>query len=167
MGRADLLPMAGMGLITAVLAPSLLLLTRHHRVWRPLSYPASIALPFFVLLHGTITIGSDLVMPDTAERIGLAVLLLTGAIVFWLPVLGTARRLDDFGRCVYLYLGAPSLDLAGVIIVARGDSGGGLAMIVAMLPIGLAAVILTWRALHTEETAEQARTVTEGSLRNG
>jgi len=85
-----------------------------------------------------------------------AAVLLGCAAVFWHPVVGSTGRLDAIGRSVYLFLAAPSLDLAAVVVVAQGDSAGGLAMIVAMLPIGLAAVAYMWRWLVTEEAAARA-----------
>jgi hypothetical protein len=42
-------------------------------------------------------------------------------VVFWMPVLGTRRRLRDAGRAVYLFLAGPLLDLVGVWLVATGD----------------------------------------------
>jgi hypothetical protein len=54
---------------------------------------------------------------------------------------------------VYLFLAGPLLDLAGVWLVARGDRAGGLAMVVGMLPIGVAALVVTWRWVVGEEKA--------------
>jgi hypothetical protein len=155
MGLHEIVHMAAMGLITSVLAPSAILLSRPWLRWRVLSWPAAVALPFFLVLHGTVMIWMEISEPAPLEHAGMDALLFVGAIAFWLPVLGSVRRLDPIGRCVYLYLAAPTLDLAGVVIVARGDSAGGLAMIVGMLPIGLAAVALTWRLLQEDE--ERAR----------
>jgi hypothetical protein len=47
----------------------------------------------------------------------------------------------------------PAMDLAGVFVVLHGDAAGGLAMIVAMLPVGCAAVATTWHWLVTEQPA--------------
>jgi cytochrome c oxidase assembly factor CtaG len=152
----EIVHIAAMGLITSVLAPAVILLSRGLLRWRVLSWPAAVALPFFLVLHGTVMIWMDVSEPPPLEHTGLDALLFVGAIVFWLPVLGYGRRLDPIGRCVYLYLAAPTLDLAGVVIVARGDSAGGLAMIAGMLPIGLAAVALTWRLLQQDEARARA-----------
>jgi hypothetical protein len=45
----------------------------------------------------------------------------------------------------------PALDLPGVWLVARGDGPGGIAMILAMSPLGLTALALTWRWVREEE----------------
>lgn len=151
---SGVLPMALAGLATSGLAPALLLITGRGRSgwdWDRLALPAVLTLPLFAVLHAATMIlmaGQDLPAP---VELPLHALLLLGAIVFWLPVLGTRRRLPDPGRTVYLFLAAPTLDLAGVWIIARGDTAGGLAMIVAMLPIGLAAIGVTWRWIVREE----------------
>jgi cytochrome c oxidase assembly factor CtaG len=143
--------MAGMGLLTSTVAPLLVVATRRRFGWWALSWPAVVAMPFFLVLHGTLMIEMDAVERTEWLHVLVDASLVVAAIVFWLPVLGTRRRLDSIGRCVYLFLAAPTLDLAGVVIVARGNSAGGLAMIVGMLPIGLTAVVLTWRHLREEE----------------
>jgi hypothetical protein len=152
----DLLPMAGMGAITSVLAPGLLLATRGRPLWRRLSLPAAVVLPVFVLLHGTITVGMCMLSTGMVTDAVLHLLLLAGAVAFWLPVLGEASTLGPAGRSVYLFLAAPTLDLAGVLVVATGNTAGGLAMIVAMLPIGIAAVLICWRWIVAEELAVRA-----------
>jgi hypothetical protein len=71
--------------------------------------------------------------------------LLVAAVLFWLPVAaGTRHRLDDLGRCLYLFLATPLLDLPAVAVVAAGRSAQGLAVIVGMLPLGVAAAAVTW-----------------------
>lgn len=149
-----IVPMAACGAVTSMLAPGLVLLSHHtERVWDwdRLALPAAAALPLFVAGHATITITlANVDLPDVSAMC-LHVLLLLGAIVYWLPVLGRRHRLSDPARSAYLFLSAPVLDLAGVWLVAQGDSPGGLAMIVAMLPIGLMAVVVTWRWISREE----------------
>jgi cytochrome c oxidase assembly factor CtaG len=156
MGVGELVHMAGMGLLTSAVAPLLILAGRRRTSWRALSWPAAVALPFFVGLHAAITLGMEAVERTLWLHLLVDAILVSGAVVFWLPVLGTERRLDPLARCVYLFLAAPSLDLAGVVVVARGDSAGGLAMIVAMLPIGVVAVALTWQQLRAEESTARA-----------
>lgn len=149
----DAAHMAEMGLFTSVVAPVLVLALRRRTTWGPLSWPAYTALPMFVLLHGAITLWMHAHEPPPLIHLLLHGLLLLGGVVFWLPVLAGRHRLDPAGRTVYLFLGAPALDLAGVIVVATGDSVGGLTMIVAMLPIGLVAVALAWRWIVDDERA--------------
>jgi cytochrome c oxidase assembly factor CtaG len=142
--------MAGMGALVSLLAPALVLATRHRFRWSP----GWGALPAFVALHAALMLWMDVREPVLPVHLVLETLLVAGAVLFWLPVLG-AGRLDDTARCVYLFLATPSLDLPAVVIVARGHAAGGLSMIVAMLPIGLAAVVLTWRYLLAEERSVQ------------
>jgi cytochrome c oxidase assembly factor CtaG len=161
----ELIHMAGMGLLTSVAAPLLTLAGRRTVVLRRLVLPAWLTLPAFLGLHAAVTITMGAHEPTPPMHLLLDGLLLAGAIVFWRPVLGAPeQRLDDVGRCVYLFLAAPSLDLPAVVLVARGDAPGGLAMIVAMLPIGLAAVVLTWRALAAEEAAVRRHETTSAGL---
>jgi hypothetical protein len=147
-----MLHMATMGLVVAVFAPALLVvLIRAFPQLERATVPAAVALPGFVVLHAAVTVFADRgpVPPllDTAAQVAL----LVGAMLFWAPVLGVRRRLPDAGRVVYLYLAIPLLDLAGVWLVAVGDSPGGLSMIVGMLPMGVAAVVLTWNWISREE----------------
>jgi hypothetical protein len=155
-----IVPMAASGASVSLLAPGLILLPRRLGLpwdWDRLALPARVALPVFVVGHAVIMIGMAAVDLPEALDVPLHGLLVLGAILFWLPVLGRRCRLSDPGRTAYLFLAAPSLDLAGVWIVATGNSRGGLAMIVAMLPIGLAAVAITWRWMAREESlARQA-----------
>lgn len=166
-GMAVIWPMAVMGLITSVAAPALVLLLRRRprleALLRPLRWSAPVALVAYVLLHGLITIGLDAHPLGTLGSVGAHLVLLLGAIAFWLPVLGS-RHIDAGARAVYLFVGAPALDLAGVIVVARGNASGGLAMIVAMLPVGLVAVILAWQWVAQEEAvARQAESLPDAA----
>lgn len=151
---ADTVEMAVMGLLTSLVAPALILGTRRvvpswH--WDRLALPAWVVLPAFLVAHagGTILMSRyELTVPVSLTLHGV---LLLGAVLFWLPVFGSRHRLSDPARTAYLFLAAPSLDLGAVWVIATGDSRGGLAMIVAMLPIGLTAVVSTWRWIAREE----------------
>lgn len=159
-GAAAVWPMVVMGVLTSVAAPGLVLLLRRwqrcHVLVQPLSWPAPVALVAYVLLHGVITVGLDAHPLGTAASVTAHLALLLGAIAFWLPVLGP-DHLDPAARAVYLFVGAPALDLAGVMVVARGNTAGGLAMIIAMLPVSLAAVVLAWQWIsHEEAVARRA-----------
>jgi hypothetical protein len=147
-----MLHMAIMGLMVSAIAPALLLvLIRAFPQLDRCTVPAAVALPGFVGLHAAVTVYADrnpVPSPlDTAAHLAL----LVGAMLFWAPVLGVRRRLPDAGRMAYLYLALPLLDLAGVWLVAVGDSPGGLSMIVGMLPMGVAAVAVTWNWISREE----------------
>ncbi|MFY9808348.1 MAG: hypothetical protein WCC38_10690 [Pseudonocardiaceae bacterium] len=144
--------MAMMGLLVSVLAPALLvLLSRAFPQLDRWTVPAAVALPGFVALHAAVTVytcgGTVAPLIDTATHLAL----LAGAMLFWAPILGIRRRLPDAGRMLYLYVALPLLDLAGVWLVAVGDSPGGLSMIVGMLPMGVAAVAITWNWISREE----------------
>jgi cytochrome c oxidase assembly factor CtaG len=144
--------MAAMGLLVAVVAPTLLLvLGRAVPRLDRWTLPAAVALPGFITLHATVTVYTDrapLPLPlDTATQFAL----LCGAMLFWAPVLGVRRRLPDAGRMLYLYTAIPLLDLTGVWLVAVGDSPGGLSMITGMLPMGMATVAITWNWINREE----------------
>ncbi|WP_344400105.1 hypothetical protein [Streptomyces longisporus] len=153
---AEVAAMAVSGLLVSAVVPAAIHATRHRAVWSRLSVPAAAALPGFAALHAVIALagqrGDSLV-----THVLLEMLLLGGAVLFWLPVLGERHRLSDPARSVYLYLAMPLLDLPGVAMVALGHVAGGLAMITAMLPIGLAALRITWRWVTTEERLAQAQ----------
>jgi cytochrome c oxidase assembly factor CtaG len=156
---SDVVEMAVMGALTSVVAPILVLGT--GRVlpswdWDRLAVPASVALPLFLVLHAGGTILLNSVSLSAPVALVWHVALVLGAVLFWLPVLGSRHRLTDPGRTAYLFLAAPSLDLGAVWVIASGDAPGGLAMIVAMLPIGLVAVVSTWRWIVREERAATA-----------
>lgn len=152
MMAGHMLHMATMGLVVAVLAPALLVVL--IRVFPQLdraTVPAAVALPGFVVLHAALTVFADRrPMPAPLDTAAQAALLAC-AMLFWAPVLGVRRRLPDAGRMLYLYLALPLLDLAGVWLVAVGDSPGGLSMIVGMLPMGVTAVTVTWSWISREE----------------
>jgi hypothetical protein len=155
-----IVPMALSGASVSLLAPILILLPEYTGLpwdWDRIALPARWALPLFLVGHAVIMIGMTQFDLSGALEVCLHVVLVLGAIEFWLPILGRRRRLSDPVRSAYLFLAAPTLDLAGVWIVAVGDSPGGLAMIVAMLPIGVAAVLITWRWMAREESLARDR----------
>lgn len=118
--------------------------------FRPFVHAAA-ALPLFIVGHATVMIFMASAEPPPLLDLSLHGLVLAMAIAFWLPVLGVRRRLSDPGRSAYLFLTTPTLDLAGVWIIIRGDSPGGLAMITGMFPIGLSAIVVTWRWISPEQ----------------
>jgi cytochrome c oxidase assembly factor CtaG len=158
---AHLLHMASMGLLVSVVAPALAVAAARVPALDRLAVPAVLALPGFTVLHAALTLTIDAPGAEVgpASLTGAHLVLLVGAVLFWMPVLGVRRRLPDAGRMVYLFLAGPLLDLAGVWLVAQGDTAGGLAMIVGMLPIGIAAIAVAWRwMLREERAAAVART---------
>ena len=145
-----------MGLLVSVAPPAVILPTRRYYDWHAFSVPAWFALPAFVVVHGAIMLTMDDVESRPLLSYPVHTALFLGAVMFWLPVLGRVRRLSEAGRCVYLFVAAPTLDLAGVVMVAQGKAVGGLSMIVGMLPIGLITVWLTWRWVVADERSVRA-----------
>lgn len=147
----DTLEMAVMGLDVAVVAPALYFATRRWIRWdRLYVLPAAAILVAFWVVHAAITIGMAYVMPPPFLDVSFHIALIVSSVAFWLPVIGK-HRLSEAGQMAYLFIAMPALDLAGVWIVAQGDAGGGLAMIVGMLPLGVWAIWLSWRWMSREE----------------
>ncbi|WP_245979856.1 hypothetical protein [Streptomyces diacarni] len=151
--------MAGTGLLLSAVLPGLLLAARGWLPWdgaaRRLSPPPGAALSGFVLAHAAVTLAESFLAPGTVARSAMYAVLVAAGLAFWLPVLGPGRRLSDAERCLYLFVAAPLLDVPVVATLARGHAAGGLAMIVGMLPVGLAAAALTWRWVTAEERGRQ------------
>ena len=147
---ADIVGWFVTGLITSVVAPALLTATRRWSSWRYLALPPGVACGGFIVLHAVITYALAR-RPGPAPWLALHIPLLLGALAFWLPVLGTSNRLRDPVRVLYLFLSAPPLDLAAVMVIVLGDQPGGVAMLVGMLPAALIAVAVTWRWMNDEE----------------
>lgn len=146
---------AAMGLSGFVLAagvPGVVWLTRRTPLWERVSIPPGVALPLLVLLHAWVML-ADLVRPmPAAVTLVSELVLLSAAVTFWVPVVACTRhRLSDTGRCLYLFLAAPLLDIPALGVIAAGHSAEGLAMIVGMLPLAIAAAALTWSWINREE----------------
>ena len=145
--------MAEMGLLTSVAAPLIAAQPRRGR-WRwmdALTPPATPTFLGFLLLHAVIVLAMAYGLVPGVWNQPAHGLLLAASVLFWLPVLGTRRRISDPARTVYLFLSMPPLDLPAVWVIARGDAPGGLAMIVAMMPVGLTAIVVTVRWMRREE----------------
>jgi hypothetical protein len=147
----DVAHMGVMGLLTSVVAPGLVLATRPVVRWHRVPAPPALVLPLFVLLHGALTIVMGLRPLSVVTDTLLHGLLVVAAAVFWLPVLVPRPGFPEPARGVYLFLAAPSLDLAAVFLVIAGREPAGLAMIVGMMPLCLAAVAVAWRWIVREE----------------
>lgn len=147
----EIVHMGVMGLLTSVVAPALVLATRSSIRWHRVPAPPLVVLPLFVLLHGFLTIVMGLRPLSTVTDLLLHGLLVIAAAVFWLPVLVPRPGFPESARGVYLFLAAPSLDLAAVFLVIDGHEPGGLAMIVGMMPLCLAAVAVAWQWIVREE----------------
>lgn len=152
--------MAEMGASTSIAAPALIVMSRimpsrsRLRRLRLSLPPAWASLVIFLVVHSAITAYMAFHQPSFSSHLILHVILLLGGLLFWMPVLGR-KGLDGPAKSVYLFIAAPSLDLVAVYVISRGDIVGGLAMIVAMLPIGVSAVVLTWKWISSEERAQR------------
>lgn len=146
----DVVAWVATGLVTSVLAPALTLLRTRRFTVDSLTVPGAVALPGFVVLHGLVAYLLTRSVPVPAW-LGLHVVLLAGAVLFWLPVFGRTRRLSDPLRVLYLFLSMMPLDLTGVLVIVLGDHAGGLAMIIAMQPAAVLTLIVTWRWVTNEE----------------
>lgn len=154
----EIVHLAGMGLMTSVVAPGIVLAGRRFVPWRRLPAPPALVLPLFLAFHGTLTVAMGRTEFPVAADLPLHTLLLAAAVWFWLPVLQPRPGRPDAVRAVYLFLAGPSLDLAAVYLIIVGKESAGLAMIVGMLPLGLAAIVVTWQWIVREDRlAERER----------
>ncbi|MEU6095095.1 hypothetical protein [Streptomyces sp. NPDC047079] len=144
--------MAWSGFVLAAVIPGALWRVRRAPLWDRVSLPAGVALPLLVLTHAWAVLGDPVRLAPPGATFLTEPLLVAAAVVFWLPVLAhTRHRLSDPGRCLYLFLAAPLLDLPAVGVIAAGHSLEGLAMIVGMLPVGAVAAGVTWSWVNREE----------------
>jgi cytochrome c oxidase assembly factor CtaG len=163
--------MVVMGLLTSVVAPLLVLAGRrrpHHAPTAPRAGRAVAVLLSFTVLHAGVVLLTAAPTTGSTTHVLAHAVLVAGAVVFWLPVLGRGTtRLPAAGRTVYLFLACPLLDLAALALVVRGDEAAGVAMVVAMLPVALAAVVLTWRWIAGEERAARVTDELVGARSGG
>ncbi|MFJ7149132.1 hypothetical protein ACIQVT_13160 [Streptomyces sp. NPDC100445] len=144
--------MAWSGLTVAAVVPGVLWLVRRTPLWERIAVAPGIALPLLVLLHAWAVLGDLVGLAPAAGPLVTEPVLLAGAVLFWVPVVARTRhRLSDPGRCLYLFLAAPLLDLPAVGVIAAGHSAEGIAMIVGMLPLGVIAAAVTWSWVQREE----------------
>lgn len=93
------------------------------------------------------------------DHLGVHAMLLAAGALFWLPVLGSGRvmpRLRGPAAGLYLFLAMPAADLTAVWLMARGETGAVGVMLAAMLPLGFAAVAVTWSWILREERVARA-----------
>lgn len=144
--------MACSGLVLAAVVPGVVSGLRHSPLWERLSVHPGLALPLLVLSHAWAVLGDALGLRPAGGAWVTGPVLTATAVLFWIPVMARTRhRLGDAGRCLYLFLGMPLLDLPALGVIATGRSPEGLAMIVGMLPIGIIAAAQTWSWARREE----------------
>lgn len=146
--------LGAMGLLISFVVPMIMLGSRRRVGWDRAAVPAAVAAPVLVGTHALYT-ALVIVQPPALITLAVDVALLGAAVLFWLPVIGMRRRCTGPGLFVYLFLTLPFLDVAAVYLVSRGHVGGGLAMLVGMLPLALAAIGVVLRWLLNEERQAQ------------
>jgi cytochrome c oxidase assembly factor CtaG len=93
-------------------------------------------------------------------HLGIHLLLLDAAILFYLPVLGrqpVPRRLRGGRAALHLALAIPLIDLISIPYVATGRADAAAAMLAAMSPLALLALAVAWRGLLGEEREMRRR----------
>lgn len=144
--------MAWSGFALAAVVPGAMWPSRRSPLWERVSLPPVVAVPLLVVLHAWVMLGDLVGLAPEAGPLVTEPVLLVGAVLFWVPVVARTRhRLSDAGRCLYLFLTAPLLDLPALGVIAAGNSAEGIAMIVAMLPLSITAAVLTWTWVNREE----------------
>ncbi|MEW2288668.1 hypothetical protein [Streptomyces sp. NPDC047841] len=150
--HASVAAMAWSAVLVAAAVPAAVRCLRNSPLWERISVPAGVALPLLVLTHAWAVLGDPVGLAPPGGAGVTAPVLLATAVLFWLPAVARTRhRLDDPGRCLYLFLAAPLLDLPAVGMVAAGHTAAGLGMVVGMLPVGVAAAAVTWSWVNREE----------------
>lgn len=151
-GLSSVVLMACSGLLLAVVLPAAVWSLRRSPWWEGVSLHPGVALPLLLLAHAWAVLGELVPAVPTGGPLVTEPVLIVAGVLFWIPVQARTRhRLGDVGRCLYLFLAAPLLDLPAVGVIAAGHSAEGLTMIVAMLPIGVLAAALTWEWVNREE----------------
>ena len=93
------------------------------------------------------------------DHLGVHAMLLAAGVLFWLPVLGSGRlmpRLQGPAAALYLFLAMPAADLTAVWLMVRGETTAVGVMLAAMLPLGIAAVAVSWGWILREERLARA-----------
>jgi len=72
-------------------------------------------------------------------------------MLFWAPLLNRRAPLRGLAAGAYLITAGMATDLIGAWYMAMGETAAGVVMVVGMLPLGVAAVVLTWLGLVSEE----------------
>jgi cytochrome c oxidase assembly factor CtaG len=135
--------------IATVLAPVLVLLLRGSLPpVRPL-----VAWPLFVGTLWALNVPGvlDWIMMRPLAHAAADLAVLGVSVLFWVPVLARRRRLRGLGAGAYLITAGMASDLIGAWYMAMGETVAGVAMVAGMVPLGVAAVVLTWSGLVREE----------------
>jgi len=142
-----------MGLVMAVIAPLLALYFSGHvaKIGRVLARHPALVLIAFVFDHAALMAAMTGDWSPAWLTGLLRISLVVIAVAFWLPVVDRVNGLGDAARVVYLFIAGPLLDLPALYLIASGRSAAGIAMIVTMLPIPLAAVAAVYSWMRREE----------------
>jgi cytochrome c oxidase assembly factor CtaG len=91
---------------------------------------------------------------DGIAHVGVHAMLLVTAVLFWLPVLGRGpvpRPVRGPAAVLYLFLAMSAADLVAVWLMADGATTAAAVMLGTMLPVGAAALAVTWSWVTREE----------------
>lgn len=148
---------ATMGVAMSVIAPLLALYFsgRIGAVVRVLKAHPALILAVFACDHATLMAAMTGAWSPAWLTGLLRVLLIVIAVAFWLPVVDRANGLSDAARVICLFVAGPLLDLPALYLIAAGQTEAGLAMIVTMLPIPLAAVAAMYSWMRREEREQR------------
>jgi cytochrome c oxidase assembly factor CtaG len=135
--------------ITSLLAPALALVLRG-------SIPRLRPLVAWALFVGTLwAINVPGVLDWVAMRplahVAAVLVVLGAAMLFWAPLLQRVSPLRGLGAGAYLITAGMATDLIGAWYMVMGETVAGVVMVVGMLPLGVAAIVFTWRGLVDEE----------------
>jgi cytochrome c oxidase assembly factor CtaG len=135
--------------IATVLAPLLVLLLRGSlpRVHPLVAWPLFVGTLWLLNVPGAL----DWIMMRPLAHAAADLVVLGVAVVFWMPVLARRRSLRGLGAGAYLIAAGMASDLIGAWYMAMGETVAGVAMVAGMLPLGVAAVVVTWAGLVQEE----------------
>ncbi len=151
-------------LVALVAAPLLVLAAPRGapRRWSPAARRALPALAWaaFVAAHwAALLIAGTQHHLTGLDHLGVHAMLLAAGVLFWLPVLGDGRvlpRLRGPSASIYLFMAMPAADLTAVWLMARGETGAVGVMLAAMLPLGIAALAVSWTWIVREERTARA-----------
>ena len=128
---------------------------------RPLRWLAGplVAWTAFVAAHWIALVVAGSGHVHGLAHLGLHLMLLVTGLLFWLQVLGPGpvpRPLRGPAASLYLFLAMPAVNLTVVWLVAQGDTGAVGVMLLSMLPLGIAAIAVSWSWILREERLARA-----------
>jgi cytochrome c oxidase assembly factor CtaG len=135
--------------LTSLLAPALVFVLRGRvpRIGALLAWGLFIAALWALNVPRVL----DWIMMRTVAHIVADLVVLAVSMLFWAPLLARRRPMRGLAAGAYLITAAMATDLIGAWYMAMGETVAGVAMVVGMLPLGVAAIVFTWSGLVQEE----------------